>query len=125
MMVESGLLAATVGAAVLAFGILAARRSGMPGKRAGGRTAVPGDRAKSPNTRAGPERDDDGALPCGYSTLDALVHCGTCVQIMACQRYLESRTKAAAPLDAFCPHARFLLRLRGREPEGGYSISLR
>ncbi len=124
-MVESGLLGAMVGAAVLSCGILAARRSGMPGNRAGGRTAVAGDRAKGPNTRAEPEPHDEGALPRGYSTLDALLHCGTCVQIMACQRYLESRTEAAAPLDAFCPHARFLLRLRGREPEGGYSISLR
>ena len=125
MMVESGLLAAMVGAAVLAFGILAMRRSGMPGKRAGGRAAVAGDRAKSPNTRAETEPRDEGALPWGYSTLDALLHCGTCVQIMACQRYLESRTAAAAPLDPFCPHARFLLRLRGREPGAGYSISLR
>ena len=125
MMFESGLLAAMVGAAVLAFGILAARRSGMPGKRTGGRTAVAKGRAKNPNTRAETELHDEGALPRGYSYLDALVHCGTCVQIMSCHRYLESRTAASAPPDAFCPHARFLLRLRGREPGGGYLISLR
>ena len=125
MMFESGLLAAIVGAAVLAFAIIAARRSGMPGKRTGGRTAVPRGRAGNANARAATEPDDEGALPCGYSYLDALLHCATCVQIMSCQRYLESRTAASAPLDAFCPHARFLLRLRGREPGGGYLISLR
>ena len=125
MMFGSWLLAATVGAAVLAFGILAARRSGMPGNRTGGRTAVRKGRAKGPHARAETEPHDEGALPRGYSYLDALVHCGTCVQIMSCQRYLESRTEAAAPPDAFCPHARFLLRLRGREPGDGYSISLR
>jgi hypothetical protein len=124
-MFESGLLAALVGAAVLALGILAARRAGMPGKRTGGRTAVPKGRAKSPNTRAETGPHDEGAPPCGYSYLDALVHCGTCVRIMSCQRYLESRTEAAAPPDAFCPFARFLLRLRGAEPGDGYSISLK
>lgn len=125
MMFESGLLAAMVGAAVVAFGILAARRSGMPRKRTGGRTAVARGRARSPNPRAETELHDAGTLPCGYSYLDALVHCGTCVQIMSCQRYLENRTEAAVPPDAFCPHARFLLRLRGREPGDGYSIALR